>query len=313
VTSNLTTSDIAPAMPATAPSRSSRQRSRTRLLPRLLLYVALLIGASIMVAPFIWMILSSLKSSGETSSFDWLPETLRWRNYTEAMSAAPFGRYFLNTVVLAIGQTLLTLTFATMAGYALAQLPIRGRGPILGYVLSLLMVPYTIVMVPLFLVVKSIPLFGGNDILGQGGTGWLNTWWALIIPPAISPLYIFLARQFYLDLPPELGDAARMDGAGEFTIFARIMTPLIKPALVTITVFQVEAAWNSFLWPLLVTRDPSIRPIQTGLAIFSQSSLVVQWPYLMAGTVLATLPMILLFVVLQRYFVEGMASSGLKG
>lgn len=200
-----------------------------------------------------------------------------------------------------------------MAGYALAKAPIRGAKGILNYFIALMMVPFQIVLVPLFLLVKSIPLFGGNDILGQGGTGWLNTWWALIIPLAIAPLYTFLARQFYVTLPSELADAARVDGLGEFGIFFRIMTPLVKPALVTIGVFQIEAAWNSFLWPLIVTNSDELRPLQVGLAIFSQDPLNVQWPYLMAGATLATLPMIILFIFAQKRFVEGMASAGLKG
>lgn len=161
--------------------------------------------------------------------------------------------------------------------------------------------------------VKSVPLFGGNDILGRQGTGWLDTWWALIIPLAMAPLFTFLARQFYVGLPADLGAAARVDGLGEFGIFLRIMTPLVGPALVTIGVFQVEAAWNAFLWPLIVTGSDDLRPIQVGLAIFSQDPLNVQWPYLLAGATLATIPMIVLFLIAQRRFVEGMASAGLKG
>ncbi|MFJ5956342.1 carbohydrate ABC transporter permease [Paenarthrobacter sp. NPDC092416] len=280
---------------------------------RVVLYAVLLLGSVLMIGPFIWMVLTALKSTGEVSTFTWLPTEFHWSNFVEAMDAAPFLRYFWNSLVLTVGQTALTLVFCTMAGYALAKAPIRGAKGILNYFIALMMVPFQIILVPLFLLVKSIPLFGGNDIFGQGGTGWLNTWWALIIPLAIAPLYTFLARQFYVTLPSELADAARVDGLGEFGIFFRIMTPLIKPALVTIGVFQIEAAWNSFLWPLIVTNSDELRPLQVGLAIFSQDPLNVQWPYLMAGATLATLPMIILFIFAQRRFVEGMASAGLKG
>ena len=280
---------------------------------RVVLYAVLLLGSILMVGPFIWMILTALKSTGEVSTFSWLPTQFHWDNFLEAMNAAPFLRYFGNSLLLTIGETALTLVFCTMAGYALAKAPIRGAKGILNYFIALMMVPFQIVLVPLFLLVKSILLFGGNDILGQGGTGWLNTWWALIIPLAIAPLYTFLARQFYVTLPSELADAARVDGLGEFGIFFRIMTPLVKPALVTIGVFQIEAAWNSFLWPLIVTNSDELRPLQVGLAIFSQDPLNVQWPYLMAGATLATLPMIILFIFAQKRFVEGMASAGLKG
>lgn len=287
---------------------------KTKLTPgRVALYAVLSLGSLLMVGPFIWMILTALKSTGEVGTFTWLPREFHWSNFVEAMDAAPFLRYFWNSLVLTVGQTALTLIFCTMAGYALAKAPIRGAKGILNYFIALMMVPFQIILVPMFLLVKSIPFFGGNDILGMGGTGWLNTWWALIIPLAIAPLYTFLARQFYVTLPSELADAARVDGLGEFGIFFRIMTPLVKPALVTIGVFQVEAAWNSFLWPLIITNSDELRPLQVGLAIFSQDPLNVQWPYLMAGATLATLPMIILFIFAQKRFVEGMASAGLKG
>ncbi|MDQ0691186.1 carbohydrate ABC transporter permease [Arthrobacter sp. W4I7] len=288
-------------------------RSKNLTPGRVVLYVVLSLGSLLMVGPFIWMILTALKSNSEVSTFSWLPTEFHWSNFVEAMDAAPFLRYFWNSLVLTLGETALTLVFCTMAGYALAKAPIRGAKGILNYFIALMMVPFQIILVPLFLLVKSIPLFGGNDILGMGGTGWLNTWWALIIPLAIAPLYTFLARQFYVTLPSELADAARVDGLGEFGIFFRIMTPLVKPALVTIGVFQIEAAWNSFLWPLIVTNSDELRPLQVGLAIFSQDPLNVQWPYLMAGATLATLPMIILFIFAQKRFVEGMASAGLKG
>jgi multiple sugar transport system permease protein len=271
------------------------------------------LGAVAMVAPFVWMLLTSLKSPSELTEFSWIPEQLRFQNYTEALAAAPFARYFLNTALLTVGQTALTLAFATSAGYALACTPIRGRKALNAFVVVLIMVPFYAILIPEFLVVKSIPFFGGNGITGQGGTGWLNSWWGLIIPHAIAPIYIFLARQFFVSLPGELAEAARVDGLSEYGVFVRIMLPLIRPAVITIAVFQIGAAWNSFLWPLLITRDDSLRPIQVGLAIFSQDPLNVQWAYLMAGASLAVLPMIALFIAAQRYFIEGMASAGLKG
>lgn len=277
------------------------------------LYVALSIGAVLMLAPFIWMLLTALKAPNEVGTFSWLPKEFLWSNFAEAMQIAPFLNYFRNSLFIAVGETAVTLVICTMAGYALAKLPLRGSKHLLNYFIVLLMIPFQIILVPLFLVVKSVPLFGGNDIFGMGGTGWLNSWWGLIIPLAAGPMYTFLSRQFYVTLPSELADAARMDGVGEFGIFTRIMTPLIKPALITIVVFQVEAAWNAFLWPLMITNTDDIRPLQLGLAIFTQNPDSVQWPYLMAGTALAALPMILLFIVAQKRFVEGMASSGLKG
>jgi multiple sugar transport system permease protein len=282
-------------------------------LGRVLLYLALSLGAVLMIVPFLWMALTAFKNDLEIAKFSWLPGQLRWHNFVEAMQTAPFLRYFRNSLFIAVGETAFTLAVCTTAGYALAKLPIRGSKALLSYFILLLMVPFQIILVPLFLIVKSIPLFGGNNILGQGGIGWLNSWWGLIIPLGAAPLFTFLARQFYVSIPNELAQAARVDGLGEFGIFLRIMTPLVKPALITIAVFQIEAAWNGFLWPLMITTSDSMRPLQLGLAIFAQNPAEIQWPYLMAGTALATLPMIAMFIFAQKRFVEGMANVGIKG
>jgi multiple sugar transport system permease protein len=280
---------------------------------RILLYVVLTVGSILMITPFVWMVLTALKSNQEIMQFAWLPGELRWRNFVEAMQTAPFLRYFRNSLIIAVGETVFTLAVCTTAGYALAKLPLRGSKALLNYFIVLLLVPFQIILVPLFLIVKSIPLFGGNNILGQGGIGWLNSWWGLIIPLGAAPLFTFLARQFFVSLPDELAQAARVDGLGEFGIFWRIMTPLVKPALITICVFQIEAAWNGFLWPLMITTSDAMRPLQLGLAIFAQNPDDIQWPYLMAGTALAALPMIVLFVFAQKRFIEGMANVGIKG
>ncbi|WP_150309216.1 carbohydrate ABC transporter permease [Planctomonas psychrotolerans] len=304
------------ATPPPPPSRGSRGKQSitgdTRL-GKVVIYILLTAGAIVMIAPFVWMVLTALKGRAEAASFSWLPEQLLFSNFVEAMQTAPFLMYFRNSLFIAVGETAFTIVLCTMAGYTLAKMPIRGSKFLLNYFIALLMVPFQLILVPLFLVVRSIPLAGGNDILGQGGTGWLDTWWGLIIPLGAAPLFTFLARQFYVSLPSELADAARMDGVGEFGIFLRIMTPLIKPAILTIAVFQIEAAWNGFLWPLMITQSADLRPLQLGLATFSQATGDVHWPYLMAGTALATLPMILLFVVAQKRFVAGLANFGVKG
>jgi multiple sugar transport system permease protein len=298
---------------ATVPAAATASKPEGIRVGRILLYVGLSIGAVLMITPFLWMVLTAFKNDLEIMKFSWLPSELRWRNFVEAMQTAPFLRYFRNSLFIAVGETAFTLAVCTTAGYALAKLPIRGSKALLSYFILLLLVPFQIILVPLFLIVKSIPLFGGNNILGQGGIGWLNSWWGLIIPLGAAPLFTFLARQFYVSIPTELAQAARVDGLGEFGIFWRIMTPLVKPALITICVFQIEAAWNGFLWPLMITTSDSLRPLQLGLAIFAQNPEQIQWPYLMAGTALATLPMIVLFVFAQKRFVEGMANVGIKG
>jgi multiple sugar transport system permease protein len=285
-----------------------------RLAPgKALLMVVLAVGGLLMVVPFLWMILTSFKTLNEVNSFAWLPNHVEWMNYVNALKAAPFATYFRNSLIVVVGQTIPVLLFCTAAGYALAQLPIRFRRGILNYFIVLLVVPFQVLIVPLFLVVRRIPLAGGNDILGNGGTGWLNTWAALIVPFVSAPLFTFLARQFFVSLPAELADAARVDGVSEIGIFFRIMAPLAAPAFVTIALFNVESAWNGFIWPLVATSSENLRPLQFGLATFAQGSGSVQWPFLMAMSALATLPMIVLFIFGQRYFIAGMATSGIKG
>jgi multiple sugar transport system permease protein len=290
------------------------QQRRQFRIGRAVLYIVLGVGGFLMVMPFVWMVLTSLKTLGEVNTFSWLPEGFHWRNYVDAFNAAPFATYFRNSVIVVVAQTIPVLALTSAAGYALAQLPIRGRAAILNYFIVLLAVPFQVLIVPLFLVVRSVPLAGGNDILGNGGVGWIDTWWALIVPFISAPLYVFLARQFFVSLPTDLADAARMDGVSEIGIFFRIMAPLAKPAFVTIALFNAESAWNGFVWPLVATSSESLRPLQFGLASFAQSNAgAPQWPFIMAMSALATLPMILLFVFGQRYFIAGLANSGIKG
>ena len=311
----MTTRTEAPPTRGLVPSAPpASRRTRRRSPATVVLSIVLGVGGLLMVVPFVWMILTSLKSLEEISTFSWLPSSAHWENYVQALDAAPFLMYFRNSLIVVVAQTVPLLFIATAAGYALAQLPVRGKRPILTYFILLLGVPFQVLIVPLFIVVRSVPLAGGNDLLGQGGTGWINTWWALIIPFVSAPLYVFLARQFFVSLPGDLAAAARMDGLGEIAIFFRIMAPLARPAFVTIALFNVEAAWNGFIWPLVATSSEELRPLQFGLATFAQLSAgQPHWPFLMAISTLSVLPMVALFVFGQRYFIAGLASSGIKG
>jgi multiple sugar transport system permease protein len=270
-------------------------------------------GALIMIAPFVWMMISSLKSRAEFQTYPpiLIPNDWRWANYTEALRFAPFDLYARNSFIIASGHTVINVAVAAMAGYALARFQFRGRTVIFMGVLAMMMIPTYTKIVPQYLIAKGMPFFGGNDYLGRGGSGWLDTWWALIIPGAVTPFAIFLFRQFYLSLPRELEEAARIDGMGEFRIFAQVMTPLVKPAIATVGLLTFEQSWNNFLWPLLVTTRTDLRVIQVGLTSFQQSD-NTEWGYLMAGSTLATLPMIVLFLLTQKYFVQGFATAGIK-
>jgi multiple sugar transport system permease protein len=299
---------------AAVSARTRRPGRRRPSVGRVLLYVVLSVGGFLMVVPFLWMLVTSLKTLNEVNTFSWLPRSFHWQTYADAFSAAPFLTYFRNSFIVVVGQTIPVMFLATAAGYALAQMPIRWKGGILNYFIVLLVVPFQVLIVPLFMVVRAVPFAGGNDLFGHGGIGWINSWPALIVPFISGPLYVFLARQFFVSLPPDLADAARMDGVTEVGIFFRIMAPLARPAFVTIALFNVESAWNGFIWPLVATSSEQLRPLQFGLATFAMSSSgSPQWPFLMAMSALAALPMILLFVFGQRYFIAGLANSGIKG
>ncbi|WP_419999061.1 carbohydrate ABC transporter permease [Streptomyces boninensis] len=295
-------------MSADTALKSAPQKAR-----RILLHTALILISLSMAIPFFWMIVSSLKGESELAQYPptLLPHDWHWSNYPDMLDYAPFGTYFKNSLIISIGHTVINLALASMAGYALARVPFRGRTVIFMGVLTTMMIPTYAKLIPQYLIAKGMPFFGGNDFLGRGGNGWLDSWWALIVPGALTPFAIFLFRQFYLSLPRELEEAARMDGLSEFGIFLRVMTPLVKPAIATVALITFEDSWNNFLWPLIVTQDSNLRVIQVGLASFQQADQTA-WGFLMAGTTLATIPMVLLFLFTQRYFVQGFVNAGIK-
>lgn len=290
------------------PKRSGREGSRGR---RIASFWLLCMVSLLMITPFVWMILSSLRDPAQGPGGGLVPSSLHWSNYLEALRSAPFLTYARNSLVIALGHTVVNVVFASMAGYALARLPFRGSKVLFFGFIGAIMIPMYTIVVPQFILVRSMPLFGGNDLFGQGGTGWLDSWWALIVPGAMTPLSVFLFRQFYLSVPRELSEAARIDGANEFTIWARIVTPQIRPAVITVALLTFQTGWANFLWPLLVTGREEMRVLQVGLASFQQEN-TTQWALLMAGTTMATIPMIILFVIAQRYFVNSLSHVGIK-
>lgn len=277
-------------------------------------HALLIMGAIVMLLPFAWMVSTSLKPADQlfTVPPTWLPREPRWETYARAMGAGNFGRYAVNSAILAVANTVTNVLLSALAGYAFARLQFPGRRVLFGLVLATLMVPYQVTIIPLFVIVRHIPLFGGNDLLGQGGIGWINSYWGLIVPGAVGAFGIFLLRQFFATLPRELEDAARIDGAGELRIFWQIMLPLAMPAVGTLAIFSFQSGWNAFLWPLLITTTDDMRTIQHGLTVFVQQY-STQWDQLMAATVVAMLPVLVVFVIGQRLLVRGIAFSGLKG
>lgn len=297
----------------TAPRGRTTSAKRTRVTRRVLLWVFLLAVSFVMAAPFLWMFLTAVRSTTELYSADmplW-PAEWHWENFAEALNTAPFLIYARNSFTIALVHCVSNLVLGSMCGYALAKLRFRGSTAVFAFILASMMIPFYAIVIPEFLMVRYVPLAGGNDIFGQGGSGWIDTWPALLVPALVSPFNIFLFRQFFVGTPTELMEAARIDGAGEVRIFAQIMAPLIRPGMLTVALLAFEAGWNNFLWPLIVTTSTEMRVIQVGLSVFRQEA-NTQFNLLMAGTTMAAVPMIILFAIFQRHFVNGMVASGIK-
>jgi multiple sugar transport system permease protein len=276
--------------------------AKGRWRPRLglvVVWASLVVGAAVLLLPFVWMLATSFKTEGEIFSnpAQLLPAHPTFQAYIDVWQRIPFGRFFINSVVFAGSVTILSLLLDSMAAYAFARLRFKGRDVLFWIVLGTLMVPFQITLIPLFLTVFHL--------------GWLDTYQGLIVPRATNAFGIFLLRQFFVTLPRELDDAARMDGAGEFRIYWQIILPLSLPALATLAVFHFMYNWNDFLWPLVITSSPEMRTLPAGLTLFMGQH-VIEHPILMAGATISLLPLAIAFVFLQRYFVRGVAMTGLK-
>ncbi len=269
--------------------------------------------STVMIFPFLWMVSSSVKPQAELFLFPprLLPSHWFFSNYAKAWQAARFSRYFGNSAIVAVTGTLLTLLICAMAAYAFSKLYFRGREAIFWVVLGSQMIPGIVSLIPSFLVVKGIPFAGGNNWLGMGGKGWLNSYAGLIIPGAGGAFGVFLLRQFFITVPDDLLDAARIDGCSDIGIFARIVLPLARPSLAALSIFTFQGYWNDFLWPLVITTEDRVRTVQLGLMVFRQR-FTTDWGPMMAGVTIATAPMLLVFLLAQRYFVRGIALTGMR-
>lgn len=299
-------------MTTTAPStihaaqtaeRAASQARQFRPL-RLLTYVLLAVGAFVMLFPLLWMIGTSLKLLPETRAYPpvWVPWPPHFENYPGALRYQPFVRYFANTLTIALPVVIGDALVSSFVAYGFARLRFPGRDLLFGVLVSTMMVPFIVRLVPLFLLYQRL--------------GWINTYWPLIVPYLFgTPFHIFLLRQFYRTLPGDLAEAARLDGASEFGIWWRIYLPLSKAALATVALFSFQQSWNDFLAPLIFLNDNSKYTAALGLAnLLSQSGASTQyWNLLMATATMTVLPMVVLFVAFQRYFVRGIALSGVKG
>ncbi|WP_248548770.1 carbohydrate ABC transporter permease [Paenibacillus odorifer] len=285
-----------------------------RSLSKSIYYIVCIVIAIVMFLPFYWSVLTSLKPDEEIFAMPirWFPSQLTSEHYRKAFTTVPFALYFWNSLVLAVAGVLANLFFGSISGYAFAKLNFKLNKPIFRVLLAAMMIPGIVTMIPTVYVMRHIPLFGGNDIFGSGGNGLMNSFWGIILPGASGTFAVFFMRQFFLTLPSDMMEMARIEGCGEFKIFWRIYLPLTKPALATLSIFTFQAGWNSFLWPMIVLNDPDKATIQMGLQAFSYNFQTDYGP-MMAGALVAILPILVLFLALQRYFVQGIAFSGIKG
>jgi multiple sugar transport system permease protein len=271
------------------------------LLSSVLWHALLLTGAFAMILPFLWMILTSLKTTAEVFVFPprWFPEAPRWSNYSDVMAAMPFGWFMYNSFKIATLSVVGQLLSCSLAAYAFARIEFVGRDTLFMIVLATLMVPSVVTMIPVFILMREL--------------GWLNTHYPLIVPNFLGAAFgIFLLRQFFLGIPIDLEDAARIDGATRFGIYRHIFVPLAKPALATLAVFVFMGQWNDLLGPIIYLVDYDKMTLTVGLAFF-RGQYTTNWPLLMAGATMSVIPIIILYLAAQRYFVAGVVMSGLKG
>ncbi len=277
-------------------------------------YFILTVFAVIMILPFYWTILTSVRYNEEMFSLPikWFITRVTFEHYINAFTTVPYARYFGNSLFLAVMGVLTNLFFGSLGGYAFAKLKFRGKNFIFKILLSSIMIPGVVTMIPQFLLLKSFPLVGGNNLYGMGGTGLLNSYWAIILPGAAGAFAVFMMRQFFVTLPDDLAEYARIEGAGEFRIFWNIYLPLTKPALAALSIFTFQGGWNNFMWPMIILNDPDKYTIQMALQAFSYNHATEYGP-MMAASIVATLPIFVLFIFAQKYFVQGIAFAGLKG
>lgn len=286
----------------------------TRRLGTAARYLLLAAAAAVCALPFFWMVSSAFKTAADMANFPptWLPSHPTIANFATVLTTGDYGGQLVSSLIYAGGSTVANLVFCSLAGYAFARMNFPGQRWIFGLIIALIMVPAQSQIIPVFIILKHIPLAGGNGLLGEGGTGLLNTYAGLIMPSAATPFGILLMRQFFRSLPRDYDEAARLDGAGTWTIFTRIILPLSKPAMAALGIVTFQTAWNDFVWPLIITGDSSMTNLQLGLQLY-QSSHDAQQQILMAASVLNVIPMIAVFLLGQRYFAGGLNVSGLKG
>ncbi len=272
--------------------------SSSRAIREAALYAVLLAGGLVMVAPFFWMIATSLKPASEVFLGNLLPIDPTLGNYLSVFAKVPFARWYLNSIIVAALVTLSVAFFDSLTGFALAKYEFRGKNVIFVFILSTLMVPTEMLIIPWFILSNSL--------------NWVDTYWGLMFPGVMTAFGAFLMKQFMEGVPSDLLDAARIDGVSEFGLFWRIALPLVKPALAALCIFTFLGNWNAFLWPVIITERMDMRTVPVGLSFFSGEA-GSAWELIMAGASMATVPVLVVFLFFQQQIIKGIALTGLKG
>ncbi len=275
-----------------------RRRRRRVSTTTILAYVLLTLGSVVMAFPFLWMLVSSFKDIREILGFNFWPQTWTFANYREVLFDTSFPRWFFNSLVVALATTLSVLFFCSLVGYTLTRMRFPGRNLIFVLILSTLMVPTEMLVIPWFVMASDY--------------GWVNTFWGLAFPGLIPAFGVFLMRQFFETLPRDVFDAARVDGVSEFGLFWSIGLPLVRPALAALGIFAFIGNWNAFLWPLIVSKSAEMRTVPVGIALFSGEA-GTAWNLIMAASALAIVPVLLVFFIFQKQIIEGVVLTGVKG
>lgn len=287
----------------TAPHRGNRDVFGRRGLPRTLFTYAVLVVATVILGmPFFWMTTTAFKPLQEVILYPprWWPEQVRWENFVEAWQAAPFGRFYINSVVTGVATTLLQVLFALTMAYAFAYIPFPGKNLLFLLVLSTMMIPVEMKLVPNYLLLKEL--------------GWINTYWALIVPPAAHAFPVFVLYQQFRTLPRDLIDAATVDGATHLQTLLQVVAPMSRPLLAAVALVSFVGRWNDYLWPLIVTNKVTMRTLPIGLAYLKETQEGGnRWNLLMAGTIFVVAPILVLFIFTQKQFVEGITRGAVKG
>ena len=271
----------------------------------------------LMIVPLLILISTAFKSLGEISTRAgllrfFIPRQVILDNFREVFLQADWPRYFFNSTLVTILTSLISASINSIAGYSFARLRFKGRDTLLIFSMIGLMIPPQATIIPVFFILKNFPLAGGNDIFGNGCTGFINTYFGLMAPYLAGSFGVLLFRQYFLNFPQSLDDAAKIDGLSRFKSFIRIYTPLSKPVFVSLIILKATQTWNDYTWPLIITNSVNMRTVQIALVIF-KSDLEIKWNYLMAATLVIMIPLVILFLFVQRFFIEGITTTGMKG